>query len=80
MRVSTDIPDELIETYREQKQREIKKHELAQQHLEKWQASDCEDESEYEEYQSAYSEYEGASRIANAYARTIADYVLGGKK
>ena len=76
MRVNRDIPDKLLQTYREQKQREIEKWKLAQQHLQKWQDSDCENESEYEEYQSAYYEYEAAMRISNAYARTIADYVL----
>lgn len=78
MRINKDIPDELLKTYKDQKQREIEKWKLAQQHLQKWQDSDCELESEYEEYQSVYYEYEAAMRIANAYARTIADYALKG--
>lgn len=76
VRIDREIPDELLQAYREEKQRGKEKWNLVRQHFQKWQDSDCDDESEYEEYQSAYSEYEGTMRVANFYARTIADYAL----
>lgn len=76
MKINKVISDEILQTYKESNQKELEKYNLSQHHFKKWEESGCEDEGEYEKYQSAYNEYEGVARVTNAYARTIVNLLV----
>ena len=73
MKINKVISDEVLQSYKESIQKEQDKYNISRYHFKKWQESGCEDEGEYEKYQSAYNEYEAAAVITNVYARTIVE-------
>lgn len=74
MKTNKEFAAEVYQEYQASLKKEQELRENSQLHLRKWEATGCQDEGLYEKYETAYNEYQEASRETNILARIVIDY------